>query len=365
MQSKASQKLGSLKPPPQKKEWQVMYKSHITKTPPALPFTLQLPSGDEIGVQRSDFDIVSPLQDETATGSIGDQAKIKGAGQHAGVVARITKIPYYANIASYHEFNFFGEHYDGITDLGDNSFAKLTMPLYLSKLPGIPQPAVHGLRVDESSDFIALDVQKCSSDLNKRFRWDNESLIRSMNADQLKAVKMHTTRGMLRCITKLHDNGICHRDPHPANFASIGNDVKLFDYGCAMFFTKESFFDQVVGDPHYTAPEVSRAKKGEKYRGPPADVFTLGVGILYVWIGFLLWDDTSADTLNRYRHFAAACAYGEEFAMTTLRRNIAEAAGDRADYCCDVPDKVLCNVVSMIHPDASTRPTAGEVLARL
>jgi len=63
-------------------------------------------------------------------------------------------------------------------------------------------------------------------------------------------------------IEYLHLNGISHRDLKPQNFLFINDDedadIRVIDFGLSKRFNKEDInpFDDVVGTPHYVAPEV-------------------------------------------------------------------------------------------------------------
>jgi len=88
-------------------------------------------------------------------------------------------------------------------------------------------------------------------------------------------------RGICQGLDYAHRQGIIHRDIKPANImVSVDDEVKIADFGIAKFTTLEHSTltapGQVVGTPHYMAPERFRS---EPYDGR-ADLFAVGC-ILY------------------------------------------------------------------------------------
>ncbi|CAI9765926.1 unnamed protein product [Fraxinus pennsylvanica] len=87
------------------------------------------------------------------------------------------------------------------------------------------------------------------------------------------------TRTIVGVIESCHSLGVMHRDLKPENFLFVNEDedspVKTIDFGLSAFFKPGQIFTDVVGSPHYVAPEVLR-----KCYGPEADVWSAGV-IIY------------------------------------------------------------------------------------
>eukprot|EP00826_Nyctotherus_ovalis_P030297 TRINITY_DN2412_c0_g6_i1.p1 TRINITY_DN2412_c0_g6~~TRINITY_DN2412_c0_g6_i1.p1 ORF type:complete len:169 (+),score=54.08 TRINITY_DN2412_c0_g6_i1:613-1119(+) len=92
----------------------------------------------------------------------------------------------------------------------------------------------------------------------------------------------YVMRQLISAITYCHAKGVVHRDLKPENILidSITEDnkinIKVIDFGTAMFFTPESEIEGTLGTPYYVAPEVLTGTYTEK-----CDVWSIGV-ILYV-----------------------------------------------------------------------------------
>ncbi|KAJ3084412.1 hypothetical protein HK102_000667 [Quaeritorhiza haematococci] len=92
----------------------------------------------------------------------------------------------------------------------------------------------------------------------------------------------HIFRQVASAVHYLHSNNVCHRDIKDENVVVDADlNVKLIDFGNARYIprssNKQTWFDTFHGTIHYAAPEILM---GEKYRGPEADVWSLGV-LLY------------------------------------------------------------------------------------
>jgi len=89
-------------------------------------------------------------------------------------------------------------------------------------------------------------------------------------------------RQILSAITYCHSKGVVHRDIKPENIlielitvdGSI--NIKLIDFGAALFFTANSKITETLGTPYYIAPEVLLGNYTEK-----CDVWSIGV-ILFI-----------------------------------------------------------------------------------
>jgi serine/threonine protein kinase len=79
---------------------------------------------------------------------------------------------------------------------------------------------------------------------------------------------------ILRCVEFLHRNGWVHRDLKADNIF-LGDDgkVKLGDLGLAARFGPTTVFNDVVGTPHWIAPEVIDTAE----YSPASDVWGIGV----------------------------------------------------------------------------------------
>lgn len=90
-----------------------------------------------------------------------------------------------------------------------------------------------------------------------------------------------------------HDAGVVHRDIKPENILIDRHGrVKIADFGLAMLLDSKSdektltFANQVMGTPHYMAPEQMRGSRTIDHR---ADIFSLGVVLYELLTGELPW----------------------------------------------------------------------------
>ncbi|XP_074275869.1 CBL-interacting serine/threonine-protein kinase 5-like [Silene latifolia] len=105
---------------------------------------------------------------------------------------------------------------------------------------------------------------------------------------------------LISAIDYCHSRGVSHRDLKPENLLLDENEnLKVTDFGLSALpehLRQDGMFHTQCGTPAYVAPEVLR-KKG--YDGPKADIWSCGV-ILYVLIvGYLPFQDINV--MNMYR----------------------------------------------------------------
>lgn len=95
----------------------------------------------------------------------------------------------------------------------------------------------------------------------------------------------------------MHKIGICHRDLKPENILiDYKKDLKIIDFGLSNLYHKNEKLRTSCGSPGYASPEMI---KGEDYNGLLSDIWSIGV-ILYVMIvGYLPFDDP--DETNLYK----------------------------------------------------------------
>lgn len=97
---------------------------------------------------------------------------------------------------------------------------------------------------------------------------------------------------LLSALAYLESEGICHRDVKPDNILlSHSPDellwpttARLSDFGLSAFVGSETELIDVVGTPHYVAPEVVTRDESDEFvgYGPPVDVWA--AGILMYWM---------------------------------------------------------------------------------
>ncbi|KAJ3187335.1 hypothetical protein HDU85_006623 [Gaertneriomyces sp. JEL0708] len=91
-------------------------------------------------------------------------------------------------------------------------------------------------------------------------------------------------RQIISAIQYLHSLGVVHRDIKDENIL-VDSDfrVKIVDFGSAAYIPQlpgGKLFDRFLGTIQYAAPEILR---GEKYRGPEAEIWALGC-CLYIML---------------------------------------------------------------------------------
>ncbi|KNC46681.1 CAMK/CAMKL/CHK1 protein kinase [Thecamonas trahens ATCC 50062] len=89
----------------------------------------------------------------------------------------------------------------------------------------------------------------------------------------------------------LHSIGVAHRDIKPENILlDAAGSVRITDFGFATDFLDDNGSERVLttrcGSPPYVAPEVLTGS----YRGPPADVWSVGAVLFVLLTGQLPWD---------------------------------------------------------------------------
>jgi calcium-dependent protein kinase len=92
----------------------------------------------------------------------------------------------------------------------------------------------------------------------------------------------YVVKQLISAITYCHAKGVVHRDLKPENILidsiTEGNkiNIKVIDFGTAMFFSPDREIEGTLGTPYYVAPEVLMGTYTEK-----CDTWSIGV-ILFV-----------------------------------------------------------------------------------
>ncbi|CAA0818770.1 Calcium-dependent protein kinase 2 [Striga hermonthica] len=107
------------------------------------------------------------------------------------------------------------------------------------------------------------------------------------------------TRKIVGVIERCHSLGVMHRDLKPENFLFVDededSDVKLIDFGLSVFFKPGIKFSEVVGSPHYIAPEVLC-----DHYGPEADIWSAGVIVYILLCGVLpFWGESDQEIFRK------------------------------------------------------------------
>lgn len=126
-------------------------------------------------------------------------------------------------------------------------------------------------------------------------------------------------RQVLSAIMYCHAKGVIHRDLKPENILidSIQENgkinVKLIDFGTALFFSPQEKFKETLGTPYYIAPEVLMGSYTEK-----CDIWSIGV-ILYILLsGTAPFNgNTDEDIMNAARKGTYSFKSIHKFSLTT------------------------------------------------
>ena len=110
---------------------------------------------------------------------------------------------------------------------------------------------------------------------------------------------------IIAAIDYCHRFNIAHRDLKPENLLlDRDKNIKVADFGMAVWQSAGNMLNTACGSPHYAAPEVI---KGEAYDGTAADIWSCGV-ILYVMLcGRLPFDDDHIPMLFKKINGTTAC----------------------------------------------------------
>ncbi|MEJ3654163.1 serine/threonine-protein kinase [Actinomycetes bacterium KLBMP 9759] len=140
-------------------------------------------------------------------------------------------------------------------------------------------------------------------------------------------------------LAALHGTGLVHRDLKPSNIMLAPEGARLIDFGIARAADSTSLTrtGHLLGTPSFMSPEQAT---GSRDIGPPSDVFSLGVVMLYAATG--------------ESPFTAATPAG------TLYK-IANHEPDRSA----LPPQLRDVVGACLAKDASVRPSAAEVAGAL
>jgi serine/threonine protein kinase len=104
-------------------------------------------------------------------------------------------------------------------------------------------------------------------------------------------------------VQKCHDKNFTHRDLKLENIL-LTNDlqVKLIDFGFTRLYDEKVLLDTYCGSSAYAAPEIVA---GQKYSGPEADIWSLGVVLYTIVCGYLPFDaDTEFDTHQQIKEIS-------------------------------------------------------------
>lgn len=105
-------------------------------------------------------------------------------------------------------------------------------------------------------------------------------------------------RQILAGITYLHRNKVCHRDLKPENLLLDENmNIKIVDFGLSNTYTRPTdTLKTACGSPCYASPEMIA---GKRYLGLDTDLWSLGVILYAMTVGYLPFEDPDTNKLYK------------------------------------------------------------------
>ena len=101
---------------------------------------------------------------------------------------------------------------------------------------------------------------------------------------------------ILSCVSYLNQMGIVHRDLKPENMMMINKktdiEIKLIDFGTAVFVRKGKKLKTRIGSPYYIAPEVLNGKYGKE-----CDLWSCGVILFILLVGYPPFDGKNTNEI--------------------------------------------------------------------
>lgn len=98
-------------------------------------------------------------------------------------------------------------------------------------------------------------------------------------------------------IEYLHGKGIAHRDLKPENLLLDGaKNLKIVDFGLSNQYTVGETLLTACGSPCYAAPEMVA---GKRYRGMDVDIWSSGVTLYAMLVGYLPFEDPNTGLLYK------------------------------------------------------------------
>ena len=103
---------------------------------------------------------------------------------------------------------------------------------------------------------------------------------------------------ILAGIEYLHGNKICHRDLKPENLLLDENmNIKIVDFGLSNTYKNSSdTLKTACGSPCYASPEMIA---GKRYSGLDTDLWSLGVILYAMTVGYLPFEDPDTNKLYK------------------------------------------------------------------
>ncbi|KJE93901.1 CAMK/CAMKL/AMPK protein kinase [Capsaspora owczarzaki ATCC 30864] len=164
--------------------------------------------------------------------------------------------------------------------------------------------------IDKGPD-IHLVIQYCSG--GELFDY----IVAHQRVKEREAVKLF--RQIVSALEYCHKRNVIHRDLKTENLLLDGHkNIKIIDFGFTNTFNFNSLLETYCGSPAYAAPEMISA---QKYTGPEADVWSLGVTLFAIICGYLPFDDD--DSMRMYALIREGVYYVPDYVSPEARDLIA------------------------------------------
>ena len=147
---------------------------------------------------------------------------------------------------------------------------------------------------------------------------------------------LHYTRQILAGVSRLHHDGILHRDIKPFNLLITEADtVKLCDFGLSKLRgeTAPNPANLKVGSPFYTAPEQEDAPDQVGFE---SDIFSIGVVLYRMVTGRLPYPDSDAALIPASRLNPDLDSNWDDFILSALRKNPRRRTGSAKTMSTDL-----------------------------
>ncbi|KXX80641.1 NUAK family SNF1-like kinase 1 [Madurella mycetomatis] len=205
--------------------------------------------------------------------------------------------------------------------------------------------------------FLSLYMEHVDArDLSSKSMWRNTAtdLFTGDRSDAL-----HILHDIASALHYIHGKGLVHNDIKPGNILySRERGAVLCDLGLSTRQSRDTAL--IGGTPWYVPPEFI----GRKQRGPPSDVWALGVTMLYV-LGKISWPDARAHRNHpRHLHWLIARVNSRDRdPADRMRQWLTEVAAARNGL--DIHDKLERLVHGMLAPNPQSRVTTKEIVNQL
>lgn len=205
--------------------------------------------------------------------------------------------------------------------------------------------------------FLSLYMEHVDArDLSTKGMWRNPAtdLFTGDRSDGLQIL-----RDIAGALHYIHGKGLVHNDIKPGNILyNRDRGAMLCDFGLSTSQSRDTA--SIGGTPWYVPPEFI----GRKQRGPPSDVWALGVTMLYV-LGQISWPDARAHKNHpRHLHWLIARVNSRDRdPADRMRQWLNEVTAARNGL--DIHDKLERLVHGMLAPNPQGRVTTKEIVSQL